>query len=46
MHDSLASQPWARKEGRGLGSKNGLRGRELCQQSRISRQQGIKADIH
>ena len=42
MHDSLASQPRARKEWCGLGTENGLRGRELSQESRIPRQQGIK----
>ena len=42
MHDLLASQPRARKEQRGLGAENGLRGRELRQKSRIPRRQGIE----
>ena len=40
MHGSLASQPRARKEQRGPGAGNGLRGRELSQESPLPRQQG------
>ena len=42
MHDSFSVQPRARKERNGVGAKNGLRRRELSQESRIPRQQGIK----
>ena len=44
MHDSLASnhERGRRKERKGVGAKNGLRRRQLSQESRIPRQQGIK----
>ena len=38
----ISVQPRARKERHGVGAKNGLQRRELSQESRIPRQQGIK----
>ena len=38
----ISVQPRARKEWHGVGAKNGLRRRELSQESRIPRHQGIK----
>ena len=38
----ISVQPRARKERKGVGAKNGLRRRELSQESCIPRQQGIK----
>ena len=42
MHDLIASNHELRKERHGVGAKNGLRRRELSQESRIPRHQGIK----
>ena len=43
MHDSFASNPKrGRRERHGVGAKNGLQRRELSQESRIPRHQGIK----
>ena len=38
----ISVQPRARKERHGVGAKNGLRRRELSQESRIPRHQGLK----